>query len=160
MTSPNTNTLRAYFEKYPNASLRKLAAATGVNYSILLKKSKEPIAGEAYDPEAINWLALEQKLTSKEVDWTALDWDAMNQGPARKGATLQKDMDAFQVGTEVYLRRNNEVPYVIVYKTATHVVVQLKDTTEPLAWSHNTFLLYGPSLEPRAVKSDKVEVEE
>ena len=156
----NETTLRSLFEKYPNASLRKLAAATGVNYSILLKKSKEPIAGEAYDPEAINWLALEQKLISKEVDWTALDWDAMNQGPARKGATLQKDMDAFQVGTEVYLRRNNEVPYVIVYKTATHVVVQLKGTTEPLAWSHNTFLLYGPSLEPRAVKSDKVEVEE
>lgn len=152
--------LKNLFERYPNASLRKLAAATGVNYSILLKKSKEPIVGQAYDPEAINWVAIANKLRDKGVDFATLDWEAMNQGPARKGATLQKDMDAFQVGTEVYLRRNNEVPYVIVYKTATHVVVQLKGTTEPLAWSHNTFLLYGPSLEPRAVKSDKQEVEE
>ena len=153
-------TLQTYFEQYPNASIRKLSAATNINYGIMLKKSKEPIPGEAYDPEAINWGALEQKLTSKDIDWTTLDWDAMNEGPNRKGATLVKDVAAFQVGAEVYLRKNNEVPYVIVYKTATHVVVQLKGSTEPQAWANNTFLLYGPSLEPRAVKSNKEEVEE
>ena len=159
MTNTN-NSLQTYFEQYPNASIRKLSTATSINYGIMLKLSKKPIPGEAYDPEAINWTALEEKLTSKEVDWTALDWDAMNEGPNRKGATLVKDIDAFQVGAEVYLRKNNEVPYVIVYKTDTHVVVQLKGSTEPQAWAHNTFLLYGPSLEPRAVKSEKVEVEE
>ena len=152
--------LQTYFENYPNASIRKLSAATNINYGIMLKLSKKPIPGEVYDPEAINWTALEEKLTSKSIDWTTLDWDAMNEGPNRKGATLVKDMDAFQVGSEVYLRKNNEVPYVIVYKTATHVVVQLKGSTEPQAWANNTFLLYGPSLEPRAVKSDKEEVEE
>ena len=159
MTSTN-NSLQTYFEQYPNASIRKLSTVTGINYGILLKLSKKPIPGEAYDPEATNWTALEEKLQSKNVDWTTLDWDAMNEGPNRKGATLVKDMDAFQVGAEVYLRKNNEVPYVIVYKTATHVVVQLKGSTEPQAWANNTFLLYGPSLEPRAVKSDKEEVEE
>ena len=152
--------LQTYFENYPNASIRKLSTATNINYGIMLKLSKKPIPGEAYDPEAINWTALEEKLKSKNIDWTTLDWDAMNEGPNRKGATLVKDMDAFQVGSEVYLRKNNEVPYVIVYKTATHVVVQLKGSTEPQAWANNTFLLYGPSLEPRAVKSDKEEVEE
>lgn len=159
MTTTN-NSLQAYFEQYPNASIRKLSTAAGINYGIMLKLSKKPIPGEAYDPEAINWSALEQKLTSKSIDWTTLDWDAMNEGPNRKGATLVKDIDAFQVGAEVYLRKNNEVPYVIVYKTATHVVVQLKGSTEPQAWANNTFLLYGPSLEPRAVKSEKEEVEE
>ena len=159
MTITN-NSLQTYFEQYPNASIRKLSTATNINYGILLKLSKKPIPGEAYDPEAINWTALEEKLTSKSIDWTTLDWDAMNEGPNRKGATLVKDVDAFQVGAEVYLRKNNAVPYVIVYKTATHVVVQLKGSTEPQAWANNTFLLYGPSLEPRAVKSDKVEVEE
>ena len=159
MTNTN-NSLQTYFEQYPNASIRKLSAATNINYGIMLKLSKKPIPGEAYDPEAINWGALEQKLTSKSIDWTTLDWDAMNEGPNRKGATLVKDIDAFQVGAEVYLRKNNEVPYVIVYKTATHVVVQLKGSTEPQAWANNTFLLYGPSLEPRAVKSDKEKVEE
>ena len=159
MTTTN-NSLQTYFEQYPNASIRKLAAATNINYGIMLKKSKEPIPGKAYDPEATNWGALEEKLTSKGIDWTTLNWDAMNEGPNRKGATLLKDVDAFQVGAEVYLRKNNEVPYVIVYKTATHVVVQLKGSTEPQAWANNTFLLYGPSLEPRAVKSEKEEVEE
>ena len=154
------NSLQTYFEQYPNASIRKLSTATNINYGIMLKLSKKPIPGEAYDPEAINWTALEEKLKSKNVDWTTLDWDALNEGPNRKGATLVKDVDAFQVGAEVYLRKNNEVPYVIVYKTATHVVVQLKGSTEPQAWANNTFLLYGPSLEPRAVKSEKEEVEE
>lgn len=152
--------LQTYFENYPNASIRKLSAATNINYGIMLKKSKEPIAGQAYDPEATNWGALEQKLTSKGIDWTTLDWDAMNEGPNRKGATLQKDINAYSVGTKVYLRKNNTTPYEVIYKTATHIVIMLEGSSEPQALANNTFLLYGPSLEPRAVKSDKVEVEE
>lgn len=154
------DSLQAMFEAYPNASIRKLSAAAGINYGILLKKSKEPIPGEAYDPEAINWTALEQKLTSKNVDWTTLDWDAMNQGPARQGATLVKDIDAYNVGDKVYLRKNNTTPYTVLYKTATHIVIMLDGSTEPQALAHNTFILYGPASEPRAVKSAKVEVEE
>lgn len=159
-TNITTTSLQAYFNVYPNASIRKLAAATGINYGIMLKKSKEPIIGEAYDPEAINWGALEAKLTSKGIDWTALNWDALNEGPNRKGATLQKDINAYSVGTKVYLRKNNTTPYEVVYKTATHIVIMLEGTTEPQALAHNTFMLYGPSFEPRAVKSDKEEVEE
>ena len=156
----NLISLKDHFEAYPNASIRKLAAATNINYGILLKKSKDPIPGEAYDPEAINWSALEQKLQSKKVDWTELDWDALNEGPNRKGATLVKDMSAFKVGDKVYLRKNNEVPYEILYKTDTHVVIMLEGTTEPQAWANNTFLINGPVFEPRATKSAKLEVEE
>ena len=159
-TNTNTTTLQAYFTDYPNASLRKLAAATGINYGILLKKSKEPIPGEAYDPEATNWGALEKKLTEKGIDWTTLDWVAMNQGPNRQGASLQKDINAYTVGTKLYLRKNNTTPYEVVYKTGTHIVIMLEGTTEPQALAHNTFLLYGPSFEPRAAKSEKVEVAE
>ena len=153
-------TLRNYFEAYPNASLRKLAAATDINYGVLLKKSKDPIPGEAYDPEATNWGALEAKLTAKGVDWNTLDWEAMNAGPNRKGSALVKDMIAFNVGDKVYLRRNNEVPYEILYKTDTHIVIMLEGTTEPQAWANNTFLINGPVFEPRAAKSAKMEVEE
>lgn len=153
VTIPEVNSLQALFEAYPNASLRKLAAATEVNYGILLKKSKEPIPGEAYDPEAINWKALEDKLTAKKVDWTTLDWEALNAGPNRKGATLQKSIDAFKVGDKVYLRRNNTTPYEILYKTETHIVIMLEGTTEPQAWANNTFLINGPVFEPRAEKT-------
>lgn len=157
VTAPAT--LQAYFEAYPNASLRKLAAATEVNYGILLKKSKEPIAGEAYDPEAINWKAIEDKLTAKEVDWTTLDWEALNAGPNRKGSTLQKDISQFKVGDKVYLRRNNSTPYEILYKTETHIVIMLEGTTEPQAWANNTFLINGPVFEPRAEKKTSARIE-
>ena len=155
-----TLSLQDYFEKFPNASLRKLAAATEVNYGVLLKKSKDPIPGEAYDPEATNWKALEDKLTSKGVDWTTLDWEALNAGPNRKGTSLQKDIDAFKVGDKVYLRRNNTTPYEILYKTETHVVLMLEGTSEPMAWANNTFLINGPVFQPRTEKSKKEEVEE
>lgn len=159
-TTTNRESLQALFEKYPNASLRKLAAATEINYGVLLKKSKDPIPGEAYDPEAINWKSLEDKLTAKGVDWNTLDWEALNAGPNRKGTSLQKDIDAFKVGDKVYLRRNNTTPYEIVYKTDTHVVLMLEGTSEPMAWANNTFLINGPVFQPRTEKSKKEEVEE
>lgn len=152
ITTTTSLSLKDYFEKYPNASLRKLAQATNINYGVLLKKSKEPIPGEAYDPEAINWPSLEAKLTSKEVDWGTLDWEALNAGPNRKGTSLQKDIDAFKVGDEVYLRRDNTTPYKILYKTETHVVIMKVGSTEPQAWANNTFLINGPVFEPRATK--------
>ncbi len=153
-----TITLKDYFEKYPNASLRKLAQATNINYGVLLKKSKDPIPGEAYDPEATNWAALEEKLTSKGVDWNTLDWDVLNAGPNCKGASLQKDIESFKVGDKVYLRKDNTTPYEILYKTETHVVIMKVGTSEPRAWSNNTFLINGPVYEPRAEKSKKMEV--
>lgn len=159
-TATTTLSLQALFERYPNASLRKLAAATEVNYGVLLKKSKDPIPGEAYDPEATNWKALEDKLTAKGVDWTSLDWETMNAGPNRKGTALQKDIEAFKVGDKVYLRRNNTTPYEILYKTETHVVIMLEGTSEPQAWANNTFLINGPVFQPRAEKSPKEEVAE
>lgn len=152
--------LKNLFEHYPNASIRKLAAATNINYGILLKKSKEPIPGEAYDPEAINWEAIANKLRDKGIDFASLNWEAMNAGPNRQGASLQKDISAYNVGDKVYLRKNNTTPYTIVYKTATHIVIMLDGTTEPQALAHNTFILYGPASEPRATKSEKIEIEE
>lgn len=144
--------LQKCFELNPNASLRKLAQATNINYGVLLKKSKEPVPGEAYDPEAINWAALEEKLTSKGIDWNILNWGVLNAGPNRKGASLQKDVEAFKVGDKVYLRRDNTTPYEILYKTATHIVVMQEGCTEPHAWSIGTFLINGPVFEPRATK--------
>lgn len=148
--------LQTYFEKYPNASIRKLAAAANVTYGLLLKKSKEPIPGQAYDPDATNWDALEQYLLKRSIHWDTLDWDAMNEVAARAGGVLAKSVDDFEVGSKVWLRKNNEVPYTAVYKTATHIVVMLDGTTEPQALSNNTFILYGPSKQQRAPK----EVEE
>lgn len=155
----NHYSLQKCFELNPNASLRKLAQATNINYGVLLKKSKDPVPGEAYDPEATNWAALEAKLTSKGVDWNNLNWSELNAGPNRKGASLQKDIEAFKVGDKVYLRRDNTTPYEILYKTDTHVVIMKVGSTEPQAWANNTFLINGPVFEPRAVKTKAEPVE-
>lgn len=152
-------TLKDYFEKYPNVSIRRLAQATNITYGLMLKKSKEPIAGETYNPEAINWTALEQYLTKREVDLSTLDWDALNVETSRQGATLVKDMSQFEVGMKVYLRKNNTTPYEIVYKTETHIVLMLEGTSEPTALSHSTFILYGPAFEPRATTTTTEEEE-
>lgn len=154
-----TKTLREYFEQYPNVSIRRLAQATNITYGLMLKKSKEPTPGEAYNPEAINWTALEQYLIKREVKIDELDWDALNVETSRQGATLVKDMSQFNVGGKVYLRKNNTTPYEIVYKTETHIVLMLEGTSEPTALSHNTFLLYGPAFEPRATINESEGVE-
>lgn len=154
--------LKEKFEQYPNVSLRKLAPAVGVNYGILLKKSKEPVKGEVYDPEATNWEAIAavcSAILERRRNYAAIDWEELNEGPARKSATLIKDMEKFPVGCKVYLRRNNETPYEIVYKTETHVVLILEGTQEPIAWANNTFLINGPVFEPRSTKVAE-EVEE
>lgn len=158
-TATTTVTLRELFEQYPNVSIRKLSQATNINYGILLKKSKEPIPGEAYDPEAINFTALEEKFAAKGVNYNELDWEALNEVATKRGASLQKDIGAFEVGQKVYLRKNNVTPYEIVYKTDTHIVIMLEGTSEPQAWAHNTFMLNGPVFEPRAQRTEG-EVEE
>lgn len=152
--------LRDYFEKYPNVSIRKLAAATEVTYGILLKKSKEPIPNVPYDPSYVNYAAVTEALVKRGIKYDELDWESMNTSATSQGPSVQKSMDAFKVGDKVYLRRHSSVPYDILYLTDTHVVIMLQGSTEPQAWSHSTFLINGPVFEPRAVKNSSTEVEE
>ena len=144
-------------KKYPNVSLRRLARETEVSYPVLLKRSKQPIEGQIYDPNATNYTALQEVFDKKGIDLTEVDWERLNQEATRKGGTLPKDISEFTVGKEVYIRRNNETPYVVVYTTETHVVIQLKGTQEPIVWSWSTFLINGPQFEPRAPKNTKVD---
>ena len=145
--------LQQKFEQYPNASLRKLAAATNTSYPVLLKRSKAPIVGQPYDPEATNWTAVAEYLEAHEIDTEVLDWEALNATKQRAGTVgVGKSLADYEVGQKVWLRRDNEVPYQIVYMTETHVVLLQDDSTEPIAWSATTFLLNGPALQRRTKK--------
>lgn len=147
-------------KQYPNASLRKLAAATNLSYPVLLKRSKAPIVGQPYDPEATNWKAVAEYVVNHDVHLEDLDWEALNAPKQRAGTVgVGKSLSDYEVGQKVWLRRDNEVPYQIVYMTETHVVLLQDDSTEPIAWSATTFLLNGPALQPR-VKKAKVTVED
>lgn len=150
-------------EQYPNASLRKLAAATNLSYPVLLKRSKAPVVGQPYDPEATNWAAVAEYLEAHEIDIEVLDWEALNATKQRAGTVgVGKSLSDYAVGQKVWLRRDNEVPYQIVYMTETHVVLLQDGSTEPIAWSATTFLLNGPALQPRTkkIKDDLKETEE
>ena len=99
-------------ERYPNASLRKLAAATNLSYPVLLKRSKAPVVGQPYDPEATNWTAVAEYLEAHEIDIEVLDWEALNAPKQRAGTVgVGKSLSDYAVGQKVWLRRDNEVPY-------------------------------------------------
>lgn len=143
--------LQAKMEQFPNVSLRKLAIACEISYGWILKCSKEPIPGVAFDPEAINYDKVASVFAKRGIDLDTVDWETLNEAAIRNGATLTKDMDAFQVGGKVYLREDNTTPFEIVYKTDTHIVIMKEGTTEPRSWSHATFLMKGPVFEPRTI---------
>lgn len=143
--------LQQKMELYPNVSLRKLAIACELSYGWILKCSKEPIPGIAFDPEAVNYDKVASVFAKRGIDLATIDWEALNNTTVRNGATLTKDMDAFAVGKKVYLREDNTTPFEIVYKTGTHIVIMKKGSTEPRSWSHATFLMKGPVFEPRTI---------
>lgn len=146
-------------EQYPNASLRKLAAATNLSYPVLLKRSKAPVVGQPYDPKATNWKAVAEYMVNHDVHLEDLDWEALNAPANRAAGMLSKDIEDFKVGAKVYLRRDNITPYEIVYKTETHIVIMKEGTSEPQAWSISTFMLNGPMFQPRATKVVDKEVQ-
>lgn len=148
--STPTVDLKSLMEKYPNVSLRKLALSLELSYGWILKCSKKPIAGQPYDPDAINYDEVAKTFARKGINLEELDWESLNESTqTSRGILLTKDMDAFQVGQKVYLREDNEVPFDICYKTDSHIVIMKEGSTEPRAWSHSTFLMKGPVFEPR-----------
>lgn len=150
-TTPTVD-LKSLMEKYPNVSLRKLALSLDLSYGWILKCSKKPIAGQAYDPDAINYEEVAKTFARKGIDLASIDWESLNESTqTSRGVLLTKDMSAFQVGQKVYLREDNEVPFDICYKTETHIVIMKQGDTEPRAWSHSTFLMKGPVFEPRTI---------
>lgn len=154
-TNIEATTLQEIFSQYPNVSIRKLAEATNVNYPSLLKASKKPIDGEVYDPEATNFEAIAQLLNRREVNLGDIDFEELNVVAPRGKRGSSKCFDDYTVGMKVYLRENNETPFEIIYKTATHVVLMLEGTTEPRSMCESTFFFKGPSLEPRTVKTEE-----
>ena len=152
-------TLKENFEKHPNATIRKFAHATEMNYMGLLNASRKPVVGEAYDPEAKNYTAMAELIVKNGKDVAGVNWEELETVNRASTATLIKDMDKFTVGSKVYIRRNPTTPYEIVYKTATHIVLLLEGSTDPIAWQHSTFLFNGPQFEPRKAVEVEAEVE-
>lgn len=135
----NNNNLRTIMESTENFSLRKLAIATGTNYNMLLKLSKQPVAGTVYDPAAFNYDAVEKYLAKKcpDLDYNALaEMDFSNVNATKVPFTLS-------LGMQLKLRQDEAV-YEVVYFTETHVVIKATDSTQPRLFSNSTFMHQGP----------------
>ena len=155
--------LKEKMNQYTNVSLRKIATSLDLCYASILKASKKPVPNEIYDPDAINYDAVEEFIAKRDKveELNNLDWEALNQVASKRTATVEKDISKFTVGTNVYLRKHATIPYTILYTTNTHVVFMLEGTEEPICWSWNTFILNGPQFTPRVETIEKTaEVEE
>lgn len=144
-------TLKEYMEYYANVSLRRLANHfDDLSYPMMLKASKKPVKGQAWDPDAINYDALQEYIAGKLIDYTTIPWKLLDaESVATSKASLVKDMDAFVVGTTIYIRKFPTTPFTIVYRTETHIVILAEGSTEPHMWNNSTFLFQGPVFQPR-----------
>lgn len=151
----NGEDIRALMEKYPNVSLRRLSQVLNVNYGAILKGSKAPIVGQPYNPEDTNWDQIATEFAKRNANFlednTTFDWTELNAQSSKVTVGVQKSLDEFNVGDKVYIRKHPTTPYIIVWKTSTHIVIQLEGTTEPQCWAHGTLLLNGPTKTPRTV---------
>lgn len=131
-----TMTLREAMLANETVSLRKLAITTEATYNVLLKASKAPISGVPYDPTSINYEEVEKKLVAKigQEKFDAIDWKALSESVT----AVSNLKDPVEVGDRVILR-DRQAFYAVVYKTASHVVIQAEGTDAPRAMSNGTF---------------------
>lgn len=140
-------TLQQLLEGYEGKlSLRKVCDVMGVCYQYALKASKQPVAGEAYDPNAINYAAVE-KVIARKGNLADHDWDAIV--AAAKVYTPLNALTEFGVGTQFRFRYDDkEVIRTIVYMTGSYVVhtSSVDDNEKPSVQNNDTFLHQSPRI--------------
>lgn len=137
--------LEKLFNENEAMNLRKLAIATSCTYQVLLKASKKPVVGEAYDPTKINYdelaKCIERKLSPEQFD--AIDFESILANARTTSAQLTASDFAVD---ECFILRNDKDgrTYKMLLKTDTHVVIIRDDTTQPRVMSNDTFAHQGP----------------
>ncbi len=138
-------------------SLRQIALATGCTYNVLLKASKAPIEGQMYDPEAVNFIAVEKAMRRKlgddldKLDWETIIKEALENAPQRGEGGIT--IEAFEIDDYVKLREIKDaegatIPqpvYQLKVRTGTHVVLVpvTEGFTIPRVMSYGTFIHQG-----------------
>jgi len=125
-------------------SLKKLSQETKTPYSTLLRAIHAPVAGQAYDPDAVNMDAIETALKLKmgAEAFAMYDFEALieeNSGSATLDLTI---------GNKITIKRGGGLRdvasiYTIVFVTATHVVLDSDTSTEPRVVGIKTLKLFG-----------------
>ena len=147
--SRDYNVIENIMGNYSGLTIRKICTVGDLKYYKILKASKAPVPGEVYDPDRVNWKAVDALLTeSAKKKLEKIDWSAYEDGSSIK---VEVNYDKFEVGTRWHLRTFGWV--TIVYVTNTHVVLILDtDSDIPRSWKLETFITNGPSEVERAEK--------
>ena len=146
-------TIRA---NYPKLSLKSICEAAGLCYQYVLKASKQPIAGQAYDPEAVNYDAIAKIVERKGVDLSTIDWAALESNV--KVTTPVNKQEDFKIGTEFTLRESEEkkgTVYSILVTTDTHLVFMAVDSTQPRVMNWDTFVHQSPRIIVKATVEEQ-----
>lgn len=146
-----TQSLEQMMTTYPNVSLRKIAKALELNYNMLLKKRNEPIANTIWDPNAINYVAIEEYIRTKKSDeLDALNWEELNTTTIAEKA----DVSNFVLGTFVTIRGTSTV-YEVALLTETHIVLNpcslASNDTTPRVFNFSTFMHQSPKIQEAPV---------
>lgn len=134
-------------ENYPEISLKKFCEKTNLCYQYILKVSKQPKAGEAYDATAFNFEAVQRiidkhtELNLEEIDWAAIAEEAKQ---AKYNQPRVSKPEEFELGDQFTLRTSKDRIYEIIYVTKTHVVFIDEDLEQPRAMSWDTFMHQSP----------------
>lgn len=132
--------VREKFESIETLSLRKIAVSLGLTYNMLLKASKQPQAGQVYDPNVINYEAVELYMRKKLGDqFEAINWDEL----AEASTIVRVEKPSYEVGALLKLRGDDRI-YKVEMTTPTHVVIMEVDGTQPRVFSWPTFEHQGP----------------
>lgn len=162
-------------KEYPNLSLKKICETLGLCYQYVLKASKQPKAGEVYDPiNGFNDEAVNAIIERKGVDITGgesapIDWDAISAecAAARSSRSDSAAISDFEINKLFTLRNTREdVVYKVIYKSETHIVFvacdaltsatlenRLELINVPRVMNYGTFLHQTPRLYSASAKS-------
>lgn len=132
--STTANTLKTAITTH-ELSIANVAAAINMNYALLRKKSKEPVVGAVYDPEAINFEAMAAAIDKIKIDITGIDWAAAKTQQPTKAL---KEF-TFKVGDELYSSYHKS-NFKIVYMTKEYVCIMIGDSDKPNVLHINTLL--------------------
>lgn len=132
--------VREKFESIENLSLRKISVSLGLTYNMLLKASKQPQEGQVYDPNAINYEAVEQYMRKKLGEqFETINWDEL----AAASTVVRVEKPSYEVGALLKLRGDDRI-YKVEMTTPTHIVIMEVDGTQPRVFSWPTFEHQGP----------------
>lgn len=139
----NTLTIQDVMSTYPRLSLKRICDTLEIGYQYILKTSKQPIAGQPYDPNAVNYAAIQAIFDRRNIDLSNVAWNIVEASVVTYEPVTK--LEEFEVGNEIKLRADDDV-YVIHMITDTHIVFMAVDSTQPRVMNKDTFMHQSPRI--------------